>query len=127
MKNYTKSIAFAVGLTLTAAPFVHADVVTSDSILAERGVAYNKQQILAMVSDTEVQNKLASLGVSQADAIARINNMTPDEVNALNQQLNDAPAGAGLIGVVVTVLVVVAVLDLLGVTDAYPFIRPVGE
>ncbi|MBU2181270.1 MAG: PA2779 family protein, partial [Gammaproteobacteria bacterium] len=44
-------------------------------------------------------------------------------LNALNTQLNEMPAG-GIIGTIVTVLVVVAVLDLMGITDVYPFIRP---
>ena len=40
-------------------------------------------------------------------------------------QINDAPAGSGIVGTIVTVLVVVAVLDLLGITDAYSFIDPI--
>ena len=50
--------------------------------------------------------------------------MTQEEINALNSQLNEMPAG-GIVGVVVTVLVVVAVLDLMGITDVYPFINPI--
>ncbi|MBU1437120.1 MAG: PA2779 family protein, partial [Gammaproteobacteria bacterium] len=77
----------------------------------------------SFVGDAAVQNKLIELGVSPADAQMRIANMTQDELNALNTQLNEMPAG-GIIGTIVTVLVVVAVLDLMGITDVYPFIRP---
>lgn len=45
--------------------------------------------------------------------------MTPQEINELNKQLKEAPAEA-----IVAVLVVVAVPDLMGITDIYPFIRP---
>jgi len=38
--------------------------------------------------------------------------------------MNETPAG-GIIGTIVTVMVVVAVLDLMGITDVYPFIRPI--
>ncbi|AGH47062.1 PA2779 family protein [Paraglaciecola psychrophila] len=50
--------------------------------------------------------------------------MTPQEVTELNRQLNQAPGGV-IVGTVVTVLVVVAVLELMGITDVCPFIRPI--
>jgi flagellar motor component MotA len=51
--------------------------------------------------------------------------MTNDELIAFNQNMNEMPAG-GIVGAVVTVLAVIAILDLLGVTDVYPFIRPIN-
>ncbi|MCF2948016.1 PA2779 family protein [Paraglaciecola aquimarina] len=104
--------------------FVSAKVVTSESVMQIQNTTYQKQQILKMVNTTAVQDKLVQLGVTEEDAVSRINNMTPEEIQALNTQLNEAPAG-GIVGTVVTVLVVVAVLDLMGLTDVYPFIRPI--
>lgn len=97
---------------------------SSDQVIAQQQFQYNKQQVLSFVSDAAVQQKLIELGVSPADAAQRIANMTHDELNALNSQLNEMPAG-GIVGTVVTVLVVVAVLDLMGLTDVYPFINPI--
>ena len=88
--------------------------------------AYNKQQLLEMVNRADVQEKLVSLGVSQGDAVSRINGMTNSEIAQLNSQLNDAPAG-GVVGAVMTVLAIIAILDLVGVTDVYPFIRPINS
>ena len=88
--------------------------------------AFNKQQLIDMVSRADVQEKLVSLGVSQNDAISRINGMTNSEISQLNSQLNDAPAG-GVVGAVLTVLAIIAILDLVGVTDVYPFIRPINS
>ena len=79
-----------------------------------------------MVSREDVQNKLVSLGVSGDDAIARINGMTDSEIAQLNNDINEAPAG-GIVGAVLTVLAVIAILDLAGVTDVYPFIRPISN
>ncbi len=73
-----------------------------------------------------MQQKLVQLGVSQQDAAQRIANMTDAELAALNSQLHEMPAG-GVVGTIVTVLVVVAVLDLMGITDVYPFIRPINS
>ena len=101
-----------------------ADVYSSEQVISHQQFNYDKQQVLSFVGNAQVQQKLIELGVSPADAQQRIANMTHQEINALNSQLNDMPAG-GIIDVVVTVLVVVAVLDLMGITDVYPFINPI--
>ena len=78
------------------------------------------------MDNAEVQQKLIELGVSPDDAKQRIAGMTIAELDALNSQLNEMPAG-GIVGTIVTVLVVIAVLDVLGITDVYPFIRPINS
>lgn len=103
-----------------------AGIYTSDQVIANQQHQFNKQQVLAFVDDAQVQNKLIALGVSPADAQLRIASMTNAELEVFNSQLNEMPAG-GVVGVIVTVLVVVAVLDLMGITNVYPFIRPVGS
>jgi hypothetical protein len=112
------------GSLLFVAGHAMADVVSSEQVLASQQFNYNKQQVMSFVNDAAVQNKLVALGVTPAVAQQRIANMTNDELIALNTQLNDMPAG-GIVDTVVTVLVVVAVLDLMGLTDVYPFINPI--
>jgi hypothetical protein len=102
-----------------------AGIYSSDQVIVNQQHHYNKQQVLSFVDNEQVQHKLVQLGVNPADAKHRIANMTNEELNALNTHMNDMPSG-GIIGTVVTVLVVVAVLDLMGITDVYPFIRPIG-
>lgn len=101
-----------------------AAVFSSEQVIANQQYNFNKQQVLSYVDSAEVQNKLIELGVSPADAKQRIANMTAEELSALNSQMNEMPAG-GIVGVVVTVLVVVVVTDLMGLTDVYPFINPI--
>lgn len=101
-----------------------AGVISSEQVIAKQQHHYNKQQVLSFLDTAEVQQKLVQLGVSQQDAAQRIANMTDAELAALNSQLHEMPAG-GVVGTIVTVLVVVAVLDLMGLTDVYPFIRPI--
>lgn len=112
------------GSLLFVAGHAMADIVSSEQVLASQQFNYNKQQVMSFVNDAAVQNKLVALGVTPAVAQQRIANMTNDELIALNTQLNDMPAG-GIVDTVVTVLVVVAVLDLMGLTDVYPFINPI--
>ena len=104
----------------------NAAVFSSEQVIAKQQFNFNKQQVLSFVDSAEVQNKLIELGVSPADAKQRIANMTAEELNALNTQINDMPAG-GVVGAIVTVLAIIALLDLLGVTDVYPFINPISR
>ena len=103
-----------------------AAVFSSEQVIAHQQFNFNKAQVLSFVDSAEVQNKLIELGVSPADAKQRIANMTAEELNALNTQMKEMPAG-GVVGAIVTVLAIIALLDLLGVTDVYPFINPINR
>jgi flagellar motor component MotA len=122
--KHLKFLTFAALISLALSGTSHAGVFTSEQVIQFQQFDYNKQQVLNMIDDATVQHKLIALGVNAEDALKRLDAMTPQEVSELNRQLNDAPAG-GIVGTVVTVLVVVAVLDLMGITDVYPFIRPI--
>lgn len=124
MNKFIKS-GLAISLLAASLGQASAGVYTSEQAISSEQYQYNKQHVLALVDSADVQIKLTSLGVSAADAKLRVESMTNQELLAFNQQMNDMPAG-GIIGTVVTVLVVVAVLDLMGITDVYPFIRPIS-
>jgi hypothetical protein len=122
--KHLKFLTSAALISLSLSGTSHAGVFTSEQVIQFQQFDYNKQQVLNMIDDATVQHKLIALGVNADDALKRLDAMTPQEVTELNRQLNEAPAG-GIVGTVVTVLVVVAVLDLMGITDVYPFIRPI--
>jgi hypothetical protein len=123
MKSCLKS-TIAASVLLFSLGQATAGVYTSEQAISSQQYQYNKQQVLTLVNSAEVQQKLMTLGVSPEEAQIRVDSMTNDELVTFNQQMNDMPAG-GIVGTIVTVLVVVAVLDLMGITDVYPFIRPI--
>jgi hypothetical protein len=123
MNSFLKS-TIAASVLLFSLGHATAGVYTSEQAISSQQYQYNKQQVLTLVNSAEVQQKLMTLGVSPAEAQIRVDSMTNDELITFNQQMNDMPAG-GIVGTIVTVLVVVAVLDLMGITDVYPFIRPI--
>jgi hypothetical protein len=122
MNSFLKS-TIAASVLLFSLSQATAGVYTSEQAISSQQYQYNKQQVLTLVNSAEVQQRLMTLGVSPAEAQMRVDSMTNDELITFNQQMNDMPAG-GIVGTIVTVLVVVAVLDLMGITDVYPFIRP---
>lgn len=123
MKNIF--MVFAALLTCSLPITSMAGNVSSAAVIEQQRSAITKQQILSMVDSAEVQQQLVALGVTPEDAKNRISHLTSAELAQLNMQINDAPAGSGIVGTIFTVLVVVAVLDLLGITDAYSFIDPI--
>ena len=126
MNYMSKLLVGATAALVVTTGTVQAEAVSSQNVMQAQAHAFNKQQLIDMVSRADVQEKLVSLGVSQNDAISRINGMTNSEISQLNSQLNDAPAG-GVVGAVLTVLAIIAILDLVGVTDVYQFIRPINS
>lgn len=103
---------------------VQAAMVSSQSAIDQHLQIQDRQQLLSALSTSEVEQKLISLGVDPSMAQARIESLTPQEIATLNQELEELPAG-GIVGTVVGVLIILAVLDLLGVTDLFDFIDPI--
>lgn len=123
MRKITAVIASFL-ILVAGMPASFADVISSDEIMSAERFQYDKQQILSYVDSDAVQQQLIALGVDSDMAKLRISSMTSSEIASLNAQMDDMPAG-GVIGTVVTVLLVIAVLDLLGITDVYYFIDPI--
>jgi hypothetical protein len=75
--------------------------------------------INSMLAREEVRKALIDLGVSPGDAAARVKIMTDSELQLLEQQLDQLPAGGSFVGVVGIVAIVLVILELLDVTDLF--------
>ncbi len=85
----------------------------------------NKAQIIERISSKEVSEKLIAMGVNTDNLKTRIDNLSQDELNTLNNQMDQLPAGSGGLGVVVFIFVVLVITDMIGATDVFPFVDPV--
>ncbi|MDC8830800.1 PA2779 family protein [Alteromonas gilva] len=126
MKFIRKTFSGFVVMLVFIAGGTHANTITSEQVMRQQSVSFNKQELLNAVSKDDVKQQLVKLGVSHADAMARIDALTDDEIIALNTEIKEGEAG-GVVGAVLTVLAIIAILDLVGVTDVYPFIRPINS
>ena len=67
-----------------------------------------------------VQSTMVRFGVDPADASARIHALTDAELQTLEQQLEQLPAGGtGVVEVIGIVAIVLVILELLGVTNFF--------
>ncbi|MFN2349526.1 MAG: DUF6627 family protein [Thioalkalivibrio sp.] len=106
-------------------PAIAGMVGTGDLLATEQSLA-DRDRLLAALDRDDVRDQLTILGVDPSQAADRVARMTDAEVVALNERLDEMPAGAGILGVLVVVFIVLVVTDVIGATDIFPFIRPVN-
>ena len=78
------------------------------------------ERINEVLARETVQEVMVDLGVDPADASARVQSMTNTELQTLEQQLAELPAGgSGFVEVIGIVAIVLIVLELLNVTNFF--------
>nr|WP_294840580.1 PA2779 family protein [uncultured Methylotenera sp.] len=85
----------------------------------------DRARIIAALSRTDVQAALIERGIDPAQARNRVASLTDEEANAMATQIENAPAGSGIIGAILLVFLVLLLTDILGFTKVYPFTRSV--
>ena len=109
--------------SLTVTQPVMAAMVSTRSLLVQEQAAQQRDELRDMLQREEVRAQLVTLGVEPDAALARVDALTPEEVASLHQQIEDLPAGGGVGGTIVLILLILALTDVLGLTDVYSFIN----
>ncbi|VXB59665.1 conserved exported hypothetical protein [Pseudomonas sp. 8AS] len=103
-------------------PLAQAAMLGTPQVLQEQRQPVDRQQLLNMLDDQQVQLKLEELGVDRQQVAERINRLTTAELAQFNQQLAQEPAG-GIIGVIILLLVIFIITDMLCATDIFSFVK----
>jgi hypothetical protein len=113
-------------LTLTGMPLtVQAAMVTTEQAMVTPAGDAHRDRVTAFFSRDDVRSELQAQGVSADEAIARVQAMSDTEVAQLADRVDEAPAGAGVVGVMFSVFLILLVTDILGFTKVFPFTRSV--
>lgn len=86
---------------------------------------YDKTQLLNAFEQENAQKILLSMGVDQDQVKERINNLTSEELAQLNSQVDELPAGSGVLGLIATIFIVLVITDMIGATDVFSFVHKV--
>lgn len=86
-----------------------------------------RQAVMQQLQRSEVREQLLSMGVQPEAVERRIQQLSDAEVAQLNRQIANAPAGSGVVELVVLLFLVFVVTDVIGATDIFPFIHPVNQ
>ncbi|MCP4489089.1 MAG: PA2779 family protein [Gammaproteobacteria bacterium] len=71
-----------------------------------------------------IQSQLEANGVGQSDAMLRVSSLSDSQVQQIHQRIDELPAGASTGGIILFGFLVLLITDLTGLTDVFPFIRP---
>lgn len=121
MRKSTSTLAGLLSAAMLSVSFpavTSAAMVDSAQLLASQQTS-DQQTLEAFMARDQVRDQLVALGVSPEMLQQRLRGLTDEEARQLAQQIDELPAGAGLIEVVGIVFVVLIVLELVGVTDVF--------
>lgn len=121
------SLAVLHLLLVVQVPMANAAMVGTAEVLQQQQQQFDRQQLLGMLDDQGVQQKLQDMGVDKSQVQARISSLTSAELAQFNQQLSEAPAGAGVVGIIVLFLVIFIVTDMLCATDIFSFVKCINR
>ena len=108
-------------LFVSVQPAVNAAIVSTSDLVATEQSQIGREYLLNALEREDVRTALTSQGVYLEMAKARVSSMTDEEVRALNQRMDEMPAGGSVVGAVVLVFLVLLFTDIMGWTDVFPF------
>ena len=124
LKRFISVLLVAAMIGGQAMP-LQAAMIGTDTLLQQGQSQFDRQQLVQMLERGDVQQQLVAMGVEVADAQMRVAQMTDSEVQQLNSQLGQLPAGGDVLGIVLLIFLVFVITDVIGATDIFPFIHPV--
>lgn len=85
----------------------------------------HRARLMGTLGNAELVARLEARGVSVDEVRARVAALTEAEAEQLLAQIDSAPAGASVVGVLFSVFLILLVTDILGLTKVFPFTRSV--
>jgi len=119
------TVLVITSLPVAAAPAasLSSDLVSTQSALANDSGQADRERIHQLLNRADIQEALVEQGVDLDEVDARVAALSDAEAQQMANQLEELPAGAGVIGALFAVFVILLVTDILGLTDVYPFTR----
>ena len=123
------AVCMAIVMLMTSLPFnfAQAAMVTTDQVVAQSEVAGERARVMRFMAREDVRQQLQALGIDPDEAARRTESLSDDEIQQIAQQMDELPAGQGVIGVllfvVIVLFLVLLITDLVGATDVFPFIK----
>jgi hypothetical protein len=132
MNIIRRSIALVMALCMTSTGFVQAAQATTISteqvaVATQRAGAptAEHERLHAALDRADLAAALQARGVAVDELRARVNALTDAEAAQLTAQIDAAPAGGDVLGIIFTIFIVLLVTDILGFTKVFPFTRSV--
>jgi hypothetical protein len=118
LKQTLAAVLAAVVVTGTCSQ-AYAGVITTQQAMSAEARNAAEQDVRSALSRDEVRQAMQKLGVSPADADARIASLSDAELMQVRQEIDRLPAGGDVIAVIGVVFLVLLILELVGVTNVF--------
>ena len=104
-------------------PMTQAAMIGTQQMMNNAQAQQERAQLSSMLQRADLVAQLEQAGVNPQQLQARIATLTDQEVATLTEQLNQLPAGSGILGTAVLIFLVLLATDIAGYTDVFPFVK----
>ncbi len=127
MRSFRRTISVLAAVCIAGSSLLAPAYATTISTeqLAATALTANHQRLHAALDRADLTAALQARGVSVEALRDRVGALTDAEAAQVLAQIDQAPAGGDVLGIIFTVFIVLLVTDVLGVTKVFPFTRSV--
>jgi hypothetical protein len=129
LTSYRRPLAavLVVAMTSLSLPVVpvHAAMVGTDRVIAQ-DEGLPRDRVAAFLKREDVRAQMRDLGISPAEAEARVAALSDAEIDKIAGHIDELPAGQGvgaIIGAAVLIFIILLITDLLGLTHVFGFTK----
>jgi len=105
------------------APMSQAALIGTPQLMNDSQAQQDRAYLITLLQRDELATQLTQAGVDMSQLQSRIATLTHEEVNTLTEQLDELPAGSGILGTALIVFLVLLATDILGYTEVFPFVK----
>ncbi len=116
-------LAAQMVLAMQLSTAAQAEMLSTEAAIAKYSAYANRDFLLGEVTKQEIRDEIIALGVDPAEAEARLAVLSDEEIASIISQMEDDSAGAGIVGTLFTVFVILLVTDFLCLTKVFKFTR----
>lgn len=114
------SLSFLTTYSLPA----YSGIVSTERMIQQQFEVMDKASLVAMFDRDDVRQQLIERGVDPDYARERVAALSDAQVEELKAGIDQLPAGSGVVGILIAVILVLIILDVVGVTNIFSFIHP---
>lgn len=127
LRRFAKPISQVLVLLLLTVwgyvPVAKAAIIGTEAVVNAENTQQQRAHISGLLSRDHVKTYLAARGVDPGYLQSRVDSLSDAEVDALASRLDRLPAGGDLLTIALIAFIVLVILDAVGVTDIFPFIK----
>ena len=101
----------------------YSGVVTTEQLIQQQLESMDRDQLVSLLDRSEVRQQLIDRGVDPEYARQRIAALSDAQIEQIKSEIDQLPAGSGVVGILIAVLLVLIILDVVGVTNIFSFIH----